>query len=78
RLSHKIPADVKEEHFVVYAVNDVEPKRFLIRLDYLAHPDFVKLLELVAKEFGLGQAGVLHIPCMSVDHRRILGIGPSL
>ncbi|CAN1143165.1 Auxin-responsive protein SAUR72 [Linum perenne] len=73
RLSDNIPADVKEGHFVVYAVNDAEPKRFVIRLDYLAHPGFVKLLELAAEEFGLRQAGVLAVPCRSVDLRRILG-----
>ncbi|CAN1730301.1 hypothetical protein LINPERHAP1_LOCUS896 [Linum perenne] len=38
RSSDNIPADVKEGHFVVYAVNDAEPRRFVIRLDYLAHP----------------------------------------
>ncbi|CAN1805251.1 Auxin-responsive protein SAUR71 [Linum perenne] len=78
RLSDNIPADVKEGHFVVYAVNDAEPKRFVIRLDYLAHPGFVKLLELAAEEFGLRQAGVLAVPCRSVDLRRILGTGRSL
>ncbi|CAN1176109.1 Auxin-responsive protein SAUR71 [Linum perenne] len=78
RPSDNIPADVKEEHFVVYAVNDAEPRRFVIRLDYLAHPGFVKILELVAEEFGLRQAGVLAVPCRSVDLRRILGSGRSL
>ncbi|CAN1805266.1 Auxin-responsive protein SAUR72 [Linum perenne] len=71
RSSDKISADVKEGHFVVYAVNDAEPKRFVIRLDYLAHPGFVNLLELAAEEFGFRQAGVLVIPCRSVDHRYV-------
>ncbi|CAL1399298.1 unnamed protein product [Linum trigynum] len=73
RLPEALPEDVREGHFVVYTVNDGEPKRFIIRLDYLDHPGFVKLLELAAEEFGFRQAGVLAVPCRSVELQKILG-----
>ncbi|CAN1274670.1 Protein SMALL AUXIN UP-REGULATED RNA 16 [Linum perenne] len=72
--SEVLPEDVKEGHFVVRTANDGEPnKRFLIRLDYLAHPGFIRLLELAEEEFGLRQVGVLAVPCRSVELQSILG-----
>ncbi|KAK2654967.1 hypothetical protein Ddye_008019 [Dipteronia dyeriana] len=61
-LPEDLPEDVKEGHFVVHAIDDGELKRFVIGLDYLAHPRFTKLLELAEEEFGFQQAGVLAIP----------------
>ncbi|CAN0926942.1 Protein SMALL AUXIN UP-REGULATED RNA 54 [Linum grandiflorum] len=71
--SEVLPEDVKEGHFVVHTANDGEPKRCLIRLDYLAHPGIIRLLELAEEEFGLRQAGVLAVPCRSVELQNILG-----
>ncbi|KAK0584502.1 hypothetical protein LWI29_014252 [Acer saccharum] len=71
-LSEDLPLDVKEGHFVVHTIDDGELKRFVIGLDYLAHPRFTKLLELAEEEFGFQQAGVLAIPCRSNELQRIL------
>ncbi|KAL5740835.1 hypothetical protein ACOSQ2_030015 [Xanthoceras sorbifolium] len=71
-LIEDLPEDVKEGHFVVHSIDDGELKRFIIGLDYLAHPGFVKLLGLAEEEFGFKQAGVLAIPCRSNELQRIL------
>lgn len=67
-----LPEDVKEGHFVVHTFNDGKLKRFIIELDYLAHPGFLKLLKLAEEEFGFKQEGVLVIPCGPNELQRIL------
>lgn len=67
-----LPEDVKEGHFVVHTFNDGKLKRFIIELDYLAHPGFLKLLKLAEEEFGFQQEGVLVIPCGPNELQRIL------
>lgn len=74
-LSKDLPEDVKEGHFVVYPVDDGELKRFIISLDYLAHPGFIKLLDLAGEEFGYKQARGLAVPCSSNELQRILENG---
>ncbi|KAG6412070.1 hypothetical protein SASPL_124734 [Salvia splendens] len=62
-----VPQDVKKGHFVVYAVEGGELRRFVLNLSYLAHPGFLKLLEQAETEFGFKQAGILAIPCRYSD-----------
>ncbi|KAL6336484.1 hypothetical protein AAG906_018439 [Vitis piasezkii] len=69
-----LPEDVKEGHFVVQTIYDGELKRFVIELGYLAHPGFLKLLELAEEEFGFEQEGVLAVPCGPSELLRILEI----
>ncbi|KAJ8533996.1 hypothetical protein K7X08_007320 [Anisodus acutangulus] len=65
------PEDVKEGHFVVHAIDDGKPRRFVVELSYLADPGFVRLLEQVEEEFGF-EEGVLVVPCRHSDLERIL------
>ncbi|XP_058083735.1 auxin-responsive protein SAUR50-like [Magnolia sinica] len=67
-----IPEDVKEGHFAVLAVDDGRSKRFVIALRYLNHPQFLRLLEQAAEEFGFNQEGALAIPCRPSELERIL------
>ncbi|XP_058083525.1 auxin-induced protein 15A-like [Magnolia sinica] len=67
-----VPADVKEGHFAVWAVDGGKPKRFIISLGYLNHPGFLKLLDKTEEVFGFGQAGKLSIPCFPGDLQMIL------
>ncbi|KAF8378807.1 hypothetical protein HHK36_030156 [Tetracentron sinense] len=70
--SASVPEDVKEGHFAVIAVDNGEPKRFIVPLNYLTHPVFVTLLEQAAEEFGFDQEGALTIPCRWSELDRIL------
>ncbi|MED6223432.1 hypothetical protein PIB30_073892 [Stylosanthes scabra] len=60
-LSHS--TGVKQGHFVVIATQGWKPERFFVKLSYLDHPEFVKLLEQAEEEFGFSQVGALEIPC---------------
>ncbi|KAK3022072.1 hypothetical protein RJ639_047340 [Escallonia herrerae] len=66
------PWDVKAGHFVVHTVNDGEAKRFMVALNFLAHPGFMKLLHQAQEEFGFKQEGVLTVPCGPSELQRIL------
>ncbi|XP_060174551.1 auxin-induced protein X15-like [Lycium barbarum] len=66
------PKDVKEGHFVVHAIDDGKPRRFVLDLSYLADPGFLRLLEQAEEEFGFEQEGVLAIPCGHSDLEKIL------
>ncbi|KAK3000559.1 hypothetical protein RJ639_020959 [Escallonia herrerae] len=72
RLDDGHPWDVKAGHFVVHTVNDGEAKRFIIALNFLAHPGFLKLLDQAEEEFGFKQEGVLTVPCGPSELQRIL------
>lgn len=67
-----IPADVKEGHFVVRTFDNGEVKRFILKLGYLAHSGFLKLLDQAEEEFGFQQEGVLAVPCGPGELQRIL------
>ncbi|KAK6936087.1 Small auxin-up RNA [Dillenia turbinata] len=68
-----VPEDVKEGHFAVIAVDDInEPKRFVVPLNYLKHPGFVRLLEQSAEVYGFDHEGVLTVPCRPSELERIL------
>lgn len=66
------PADVKEGHFAVIAVDHGEPKRFVVPINFLTHPPFLSLLEQAAEEYGFDHDGALTIPCRPSDLERIL------
>ncbi|XP_042041479.1 auxin-responsive protein SAUR50-like [Salvia splendens] len=67
-----VPQDVKKGHFVVYAVEGGELRRFVLKLSYLAHPGFLKLLEQAEREFGFKQTGMLALPCGYSDLESVL------
>ncbi|KAK9266374.1 hypothetical protein L1049_013984 [Liquidambar formosana] len=67
-----VPDDVKEGHFAVMAVDDEEPRRFVVPLTYLTHPAFLRLLEQAAEEYGFDHEGALTIPCRPCELERIL------
>lgn len=48
-----VPKDVKERHFVVFAVNGDETQKFVIELFMLPqNPEFLCLLAMAKKEYG--------------------------
>ncbi|GFY83986.1 hypothetical protein Acr_03g0007600 [Actinidia rufa] len=59
-------------HFPVLAISNGRVKKFLVALNFLAYPPFVKLLEAAEQEFGFDQPGVLVIPCEANELQRIL------
>ncbi|XP_050230006.1 auxin-responsive protein SAUR32-like [Mercurialis annua] len=65
--------DIKQGHFAVIAAKGGEPKRFIVELEYLTNPAFVKLLEEAEQEFGLQQKGVLSVPCQPEELEMIIG-----
>ncbi|KAL5994080.1 hypothetical protein ACLOJK_034951 [Asimina triloba] len=70
--------DVKEGHFVVCADDGVNtPKRFAVKLGYLSHPKFLKLLDKTQEKFGFEQKGTLSIPCLPRDLQKILDDGKN-
>ncbi|EEF42910.1 auxin-responsive protein SAUR19 [Ricinus communis] len=68
-----LPEDVRQGHFAAIAVKGGEPKRFVLELDYLSDPAFMKLLEQAEEEYGFQQQGVLSIPCQPEELQAILG-----
>ncbi|OVA06968.1 Auxin-induced protein [Macleaya cordata] len=68
-----VPEDVKEGHFAVFAVKGDEPKRFIVELDFLNNPAFLRLLEKAEEEFGFEQEGVLAVPCRPDELGKIVG-----
>ncbi|KAL2509317.1 SAUR-like auxin-responsive protein family [Forsythia ovata] len=71
-LLYNLPVDVKEGHFVVHTIDDGESRRFVVKLSYLAHPGFLKLLQQAGEEFGFRQKGILAVPCGYGDLQRLL------
>lgn len=63
---------IKQGHFVVIATQGWKPERFSIELEFLDHPDFVKLLKQAEEEYGFSQVGALAIPCEPDDLKRII------
>ncbi|XP_056685443.1 auxin-responsive protein SAUR41-like [Spinacia oleracea] len=47
-------------------------KRFIIPMSFLSMPDFIRLVEKVAEEFGFEQQGGLKIPCEEDDFEEIM------
>ncbi|RDX71272.1 Auxin-responsive protein SAUR32, partial [Mucuna pruriens] len=67
-----VPEDVKEGHFVVIAMQGEETKRFVVELDYLTDPDFLRLLEQAREEYGFEQKGALAVPCSPQELQKII------
>ncbi|KAM7265010.1 hypothetical protein ACFE04_002693 [Oxalis oulophora] len=67
-----IPVDVKKGHFAVTAIEGGKKKRFIVELQYLTNPAFMKLLEQAREEYGFRQKGVLLFPCLPVELQNIL------
>ncbi|XP_047313343.1 uncharacterized protein LOC124916643 [Impatiens glandulifera] len=69
----RVPADVKEGHFVVFAATgEGEAKRFVVPLSYLEYPPFMRLLKEAEEEYGFGREGVLTVPCHPDELERLL------
>ncbi|XVF55505.1 hypothetical protein PTKIN_Ptkin06aG0041400 [Pterospermum kingtungense] len=58
-----IPDDVGEGYFRVFAVQGKETQKFIIELDNLTNPAFLRLLKLAQEEYGFQQKGVLSLRC---------------
>ncbi|KAL4271273.1 hypothetical protein GQ457_13G008250 [Hibiscus cannabinus] len=57
----RIPTDVPAGHVAVYVGTSC--RRFVVRLAYLNHPVFKKLLSQAEEEYGFSSQGPLSIPC---------------
>jgi SAUR family protein len=68
---------VKQGYFVVVATKGWKPERFVVELDYLNNPEFLKLLKQAEEEFGFSQEEALAIPCRPDDLERIIGMRSS-
>lgn len=64
--------NMKEGHFTVVAEEGDELKRFLVPLNYLKHPSFVRLLEQAAEEYGFHHDGAVMVPCRPTVLERLL------
>ncbi|OIW05147.1 hypothetical protein TanjilG_02620 [Lupinus angustifolius] len=67
-----VPKDVKEGHFAVIAIQGEETKRFIVELEYLTDPDFLRLLEQAKEEFGFEQKGAIALPCRPQELQKII------
>ncbi|WVZ05743.1 hypothetical protein V8G54_019089 [Vigna mungo] len=70
--ARRVPEDVKEGHFAVIAIHGEESKRFVVELDYLTDPAFLKLLEQASEEYGFRQKGALVVPCSPQELQKII------
>ncbi|KAK4856485.1 hypothetical protein QYF36_018008 [Acer negundo] len=70
--SNQVPEDVKEGHLAVVAVDGDELKRFIVPLNYLNHPTFLRLLEQAAEEYGFDREGAITVRCRPCVLERIL------
>ncbi|KAK7272177.1 hypothetical protein RJT34_28614 [Clitoria ternatea] len=69
-----VPEDVKEGHFAVIAEggDHHEQKRFVLPISCLTNPNFLRLLEQAAEEYGFDHEGALTIPCRPTELETIL------
>ncbi|XP_034221170.1 auxin-responsive protein SAUR50 [Prunus dulcis] len=67
-----VPEDVKEGHFAVFAVKGKEAERFVVKLESLKNPEFLRLLEEAEEEYGFEQKGALAVPCRPEELHKIL------
>ncbi|RZC77309.1 hypothetical protein C5167_001485 [Papaver somniferum] len=68
----ELPYDVKKGQFAVFATEGDEANRFIVELECLNNPAFLKLLEKAEEEFGFGQDGIIGLPCKPDELKRIL------
>ncbi|XP_076946453.1 auxin-responsive protein SAUR50-like [Bidens hawaiensis] len=55
--------DVKEGHFAVIAADEYVERRFVVPIECLHRPSFLRLLERAAEEYGFDHEGALMILC---------------
>ncbi|KAL3536243.1 hypothetical protein ACH5RR_004704 [Cinchona calisaya] len=67
-----VPEDVKEGHFAVFTVKTEKPQRFVVELQILTNPAFLRLLKQAEEEYGFNQKGVLAVPCRPEELQKIL------
>ncbi|XP_019255197.1 PREDICTED: auxin-responsive protein SAUR32-like [Nicotiana attenuata] len=68
-----VPNDVKEGQFVVCSVNNKEePQRFVVELHWVTNPSFLKLLKQAEDEYGFIQKGVIEVPCLAEELKKVL------
>ncbi|KAJ0089423.1 hypothetical protein Patl1_32164 [Pistacia atlantica] len=67
-----VPDDVKEGHFVVFAVKGEETQRFVVELGFLSNPAFLRLLQQAEEEYGFEQKGAITVPCLPQELQEIL------
>ena len=67
-----VPDDVKEGHFAVLAVRGAERKRFVVKIECLTSPAFLRLLEQAEEEYGFEQMGAIAVPCRPEELQKIL------
>ena len=67
-----VPEDVAEGHFAVLAIKGEERKRFIVELECLNDPHFLRLLEKAKEEFGFEHQGALVLPCRPQVLQKIL------
>jgi SAUR family protein len=63
---------VREGYFVVVAMKDGETRRFMIGLEYLRDPIFLRLLDQAREEYGFRHQGTLAVPCGPQELQNIL------
>ncbi|KEH24027.1 putative small auxin-up RNA [Medicago truncatula] len=63
---------VPEGFFAVIAMQGEETKRFVLELDYLRNPHFMKLLEQAKDEYGYQQKGAIALPCKPQELQKII------
>ncbi|GAB2235771.1 hypothetical protein Droror1_Dr00026212 [Drosera rotundifolia] len=68
----------KSGHFVVVASEGDEQEKFVICLEFLNDPRFLKLLKQAEEEFGFEQEGALALPCRPEELQRILQSGKAV
>ncbi|KAG4959534.1 hypothetical protein AAZX31_13G125700 [Glycine max] len=66
------PDDVMEGYFAVLAIKGEETKRFIVGLDYLNDPAFLRLLDQAREEYGFRQKEALALPCCPQELQKIL------
>ncbi|MED6121473.1 hypothetical protein PIB30_030441 [Stylosanthes scabra] len=68
RNDEEVATSALEGHFAVIAMKggddeEEEKRRFMVELDYLNDPAFLKLLEMAKEEYGFQHKGALALPC---------------
>ncbi|XP_004493992.1 auxin-induced protein 10A5-like [Cicer arietinum] len=63
---------VQQGYFAVIAMQGEETKKFIVELDYLKDPDFMRLLEKAKEEYGYEQKGAITVPCRPQELQKII------
>ncbi|CAI0397959.1 unnamed protein product [Linum tenue] len=79
RLSGGVPGDVKKGHFALEVKNsnggdEVTTTRVVVPLRCLKNPQFVRLLDQAADEYGFRCQGTVTVCCRPADLERVLAL----